>query len=64
MVLRMKNLEAQDYTGYSEESLDEAITDALQKASKPSRFEVIETRSSRFVDDKCHYHVTLTAFSD
>lgn len=58
----MTILEARDYTGYSEASLDEAIADALQKAKEHTHFEVIETRSSRFPDNKCHYHVTLTTF--
>jgi flavin-binding protein dodecin len=56
-------LEAKDYTGYSETSLNEAIANALQKADKQYRFEVIETRSSLF-PDKCHYHVTLTAYGE
>ena len=58
----MTNLDAHDYTGYSQASLNEAITDALKKADKHSHFEVIETRSSRFSDDKCHYQVTLTIY--
>lgn len=60
----MTILDARDYTGYSEASLDEAIADALQKADDHNHFEVIETRSSRFPDNKCHYHVTLTTFCD
>ncbi|MDP1603516.1 MAG: hypothetical protein Q8M03_09655 [Legionella sp.] len=59
----MTTLPARDYTGYSELSLDEAISDALQQAEELSQFKVIETCSSHFPDDKCHYHVTLTAFS-
>jgi len=58
----MTILDAHDYTGYSETSLNEAINDALQKADEHSHFEVIETRSSRYTDDSCHYHVTLTTF--
>lgn len=54
-------IEARDYTGYSEASLDEAIANALQKADKHCRFEVIETRSSLF-PNKAQYHVTLTAY--
>ncbi len=59
----MTILEARDYTGYSETSLNEAISNALQKADKHYHFEVIETRSSLF-PDKSHYHVTLTAYDD
>ena len=59
----MTILEARDYTGYSEASLDEAIADALQKAEDHCRFEVIETRSSLFPDSKSQYHVTLTAYA-
>lgn len=58
----MTNLDARDYTGYSEDSLNEAIADALQKADDHSYFEVIETRSSRYPDNKCQYHVTLTIY--
>lgn len=58
----MTNLDARDYTGYSEASLNDAIADALRKADDHSHFEVIETRSSRYHDDKCKYHVTLTIY--
>jgi len=60
----MTILDARDYTGYSEASLDEAIADALQKADEHSHFEVIETRSSHFPNNQCHYYVTLTTFCD
>lgn len=59
----MTIFDAHDYIGYSENSLNEAINDALQKADDHNHFEVIETRSSRFADETCHYHVTLTAFN-
>lgn len=59
----MINIDARDYTGYSEASLNDAIEDALQKADGHSYFEVIETRSSRYSDNKCQYHVTLTIYS-
>jgi flavin-binding protein dodecin len=53
-----------DYTGFSEESLNEAIANALEKAKKHSHFEIIEARSSQFADNKRHYHVTLATFCD
>ena len=59
----MTILEARDYIGYSEASLDDAIADALQKADKNCRFEVIETRSSLF-PNKSQYHVTLTVLGE
>lgn len=59
----MTVLDAKDYTGYSEISLDAAIADALQKADKHQRLEVIETRSSHLPDNTARYHVTLTAYT-
>ena len=53
-----------DYTGYSDESIDKAIQNALQKAGDHTRFEVIETRGSQIGEDKRHYQITLTTFSD
>ena len=53
-----------DYTGYSDESIDEAVQNALQKAGEHSRFEVIETRGSQLNDNKRHYQIMLTTFSD
>ncbi|WP_419419899.1 hypothetical protein ACNVED_00920 [Legionella sp. D16C41] len=51
-----------DYTGFSEESLNEAISNALEKAENHSHFEVIEARSSQFADNKRYYYVTLATF--
>jgi len=56
-------MKTRDYTGYSDESLNEAINNALQKSEEHSHFEVIETRSSQFRDDRRHYQVTLTTFA-
>jgi dodecin len=63
MILEMTILPAHDYTGYSESSLNEAIANALRQAEEDSQFKVIETCSSHFPDNKCQYHVTLTAFN-
>ncbi|STX50124.1 Uncharacterised protein [Legionella busanensis] len=53
-----------DYTGFSEESLNEAILNALEKAQEHSHVEVIESRSSLFTDNIRHYYVTLATFCD
>jgi|GEM_PF-3083650 len=58
----MTNQKRKDHTGYSEASLTDAISDALAKADEHSHYEVIETRSSRFADEKRRYQVTLTTF--
>ena len=55
--------QAKDFTGYSENSLDEAISDALQQARDHAHVEVIETCSSMH-PEKSQYHVTLTAVED
>lgn len=60
----MTILETRDYIGYSETSIADAIANALQKAGEHSHFQVIETRSSQFPDNKCYYHVTLTTFNE
>lgn len=56
-------MKTRDYTGYSAESLNDAINNALQKAEDHHYFEVIETKSSQFRDERRHYQVTLTTFS-
>ncbi|HHF7344393.1 TPA: dodecin domain-containing protein [Legionella feeleii] len=54
-----------DYTGYSDSGLTDAIENALQKAvEQHSHFEIIETRGIHAGEDKRHYQVTLSLFSD
>ncbi|OGV41160.1 MAG: hypothetical protein A3F46_09215 [Legionellales bacterium RIFCSPHIGHO2_12_FULL_42_9] len=60
----MTIIKTEDYTGYSESSIDDAITDALEKAGKHRRVEVIETRSSQQGENQCQYQVTLTTQDD
>ena len=55
----MKNTRSREFTGHSENGLEEAIQDALSKAEEYQRVEVIETRSSFLSDEKRHYQVTL-----
>lgn len=55
-------MKTRDYTGYSNESLQQAIHDALKKSDEHSHFEVIETRSSQFVDERRQYQATVTTF--
>ena len=56
----MTDIKDKDYTGFSELSIDDAVLDALKKAGKHERVEVIETRSSQQLKKKSEYHVTLT----
>lgn len=58
----MKN--TNDYTGYSETGIEEAIANALKKAGEPARFEVVETLGAQDQAEQRHYQVTLKAFSD
>ncbi|MGQ3891686.1 hypothetical protein [Legionella sp. CNM-4043-24] len=57
--LRMMKLKQNDFTGYSESSMDEAIHNALQKAGSHSHVRIIETQSSQLSDKKRFYQVTL-----
>ncbi|QRN02535.1 hypothetical protein GH742_00830 [Legionella sp. MW5194] len=59
----MTTVKPNDFTGYSESGLDDALAQALQKAGEYQRVEVIETRSSHTTDDKT-YQVTITAYTD
>lgn len=58
----MLSLNTREYTGFSEESLNEAISNALEKAEQHHNFKVIEARSSQFSDNKRQYYVTLATF--
>lgn len=53
-----------EYTGYSDSGINEAIQNALQKASEHKHIEIIETRSSQTGEDKRYYQVTISTFSD
>lgn len=57
----MSSLKTSDYTGYSHASIDEAVSDALEKAGHHQHVEVIETRSSKLSQDERHYQVTIKA---
>ena len=60
----MTTITTEEYTGYSELSIDEAITDALEKVGKHRRVKVIETRSSQQGENQSQYQVTLTIQDD
>lgn len=60
----MAKIKAADFTGYSEQGIEEAIQDALDKAGDYDRVEIVETRGSQANGDNRQYHVTLTAFSE
>ncbi len=53
-----------DYTGYSNTGINEAIKDALEKAGKTKKVAVIETRGSQIKGEKRHYQVTLAAYEE
>ena len=57
----MKQLKG-DFTGSSHNGLSEAIAIAKAKAESASHFEVVETRSSKYDDEKRLYQVIITAF--
>jgi dodecin len=57
-------IKTEDFTGYSELSIDDAVTDALEKAGQFQRIEVIETRSSQHGENQSQYQVTLKARDD
>lgn len=57
-------VKTEDYTGYSDLSIDDAITNALEKIDKHQRVEVIETRSSQQGENQCQYQVTLKTQDD
>lgn len=60
----MKTIKPGDYTGYSKSGLNEAISNALQKAGDYQRIEVIETRSSHYSENTSDYQVTLTTIKE
>ncbi|WP_152571537.1 dodecin domain-containing protein [Legionella norrlandica] len=58
----MKSIE--DFTGFSESGIDDAIQNALKKAGDPVHFEVIETLSSQGNQSDRQYQVTLKTFNE
>ncbi len=57
-------IKTKDYTGYSESSIEDAITDALEKIGQHRQVEVIETRSSQHGTNQNQYQATLTTQDD
>jgi flavin-binding protein dodecin len=53
-----------EYTGFSELGINEAIQNALQKASEYIRVEVIETQSSWISEEKRSYQVIVSTFAN
>ncbi|HAT7073354.1 TPA: hypothetical protein JAN90_11415 [Legionella pneumophila] len=58
----MKSIE--DFTGFSESGIDDAIQNALKKAGNPTHFEVVETLGSQDSLSDRRYQVTLKTLSD
>ncbi|AGH55199.1 TPA: dodecin domain-containing protein [Legionella pneumophila] len=58
----MKSIE--DFTGFSESGIDDAIQNALKKAGNPTHFEVVETLGSQDSQSDRRYQVTLKTLSD
>lgn len=59
----MTKIKIENYTGYSNTGISEAIKNALEKAGDHARFEIIETRGSR-TGEESNYQVTLATFSE
>ncbi len=60
--IAMKSIE--DFTGFSESGIDDAIQNALKKAGNPTHFEVVETLGSQDRQSDRRYQVTLKTLSD
>lgn len=60
----MGTKKTEEFIGYSESGIAEAVDDALQKAGEHARIEVVETRGSKAKGDDQHYEVTLAAFDE
>ncbi|HAT6978672.1 TPA: dodecin domain-containing protein [Legionella pneumophila] len=58
----MKSIE--DFTGFSESGIDDAIQNALKKAGNPTHFEVVETLGSQGSQSDRQYQATLKTQSD
>ncbi|HAT9718996.1 TPA: hypothetical protein JBD64_14470 [Legionella pneumophila subsp. pneumophila] len=58
----MKSIE--DFTGFSESGIDDAIQNALKKAGNPTHFEVVETLGSQDRQSDRRYQATLKTLSD
>lgn len=60
--IAMKSIE--DFTGFSESGIDDAIQKALKKAGDPAHFEVVETLGSQGSQSDRQYQVTLKTLSE
>ena len=58
--LEMTKTKKKDHTGHSDDSINDAVTNALEHAGEHSWFEVIETRSTQQGEEIPPYQVTLT----
>lgn len=60
----MTKITEKDFTGYSQDGIDKAIANAIEKAGDHQRFEVIETRSHHDDAGLVQYQATITAFEE
>lgn len=58
----MKGIRNGGYTGYSDQSIDRALQNALVQAGEYSHFEIIETRSSSNNESKSLYQILIRAY--
>lgn len=58
----MTIMREKDFTGYSRDSIHEAIDNAIEKAGEHQCVEVIETRSHHDEAGYAHYQATITTF--
>lgn len=60
----MTILQPEDFTGYSDSCIDEAVQNALEKAGEYVRVKVIETRGRQANGDNRQYQVTVTTYDE
>ncbi len=60
--MSMKSIE--DYIGFSESGIPDAIQNALEKAGNPMQFEVVETLGSQENKTTRQYKVRLKALAE
>ena len=58
----MKSIE--DFVGFSESGIDDAVQNALENAGNPMHFEVVETLGSQNNKTRRQYQVTLKTITE
>ncbi|MBA2657412.1 MAG: hypothetical protein H0U70_10615 [Tatlockia sp.] len=52
----------EDYVGFSNSCIGDALKNALQQAGNPTYFEIIETRGSLIQNNNPQYQIMISAF--